>query len=79
MVRCGTRSPVDDLKLQAHNNAEATESDHGSIRKFGLHPPHEETRVDDKGLVDMTSFIDTVMAISGNQAAEAHLSQACQP
>ena len=27
-----------------------------SIRKFGLHPPHEETRVDDKGLVDIFSF-----------------------
>ena len=50
-----------------------------SIHKFGLHPPHEETRVDDKGLVDIFSFRNTVMAISGNEAAEAHLYQAYQP
>ena len=40
-----------------------------SIRRCGLHPPPEE-------MVAMTSFRDTVMALSGNQAAEAQLYQA---
>ena len=39
-----------------------------SIRRCGLHPPHEETPPDEQGMVDMPSFRDTVMALSGNHA-----------
>ena len=48
---------------------------HG-IRRFGLHPPQEETPPDGQGTVDMTSFRHTLIALSGNQTAEAQLYQA---
>ena len=44
-----------------------------SIRRRGLHPPQEETPPIGLGEVDTTSFGDAVMALSGNQVAEAHL------
>ena len=47
-----------------------------SIRRCDLHPPQEETPPDEQGMVDMASFRDTVMALSGNHAAEARLYQA---
>ena len=46
------------------------------IRRFGLNLTQEETPPIGQGEVDMTSFGDAVMALSGNQAAEAQL---CQP
>ena len=45
------------------------------IRRFGLHPPQEETQTDDQGIVDMTFLRETLVALSGNQAAEAQLYQ----
>ena len=43
------------------------------IGRFGLHPPLEETQ---QGTVDMASFRDTLIALSGNQTAAAQLYQA---
>ena len=47
-----------------------------SIRRFGLRLPQEETQTDDLGRVDVTSYKDTVVTFSGNQAVEAQLYQA---
>ena len=41
------------------------------IRRFGLHPPQEETQPGDQGIVDLTSFTDTLLALSGNQTVDA--------
>ena len=46
-----------------------------SIRRCGLHPPSEETPPDGQGTVNMASFGDTLIALSGNQPAEAQLYQ----
>ena len=43
-----------------------------SIRRFGLHPPQEETQTDDQGTADLTSFADTMLVLSGNQTLGAH-------
>ena len=45
-------------------------------RRCELHPPQEETPPDEQGMVDVTSFRDKVMTLSGNQAAEAQLHKA---
>ena len=37
------------------------------IRRFGLHPPQEETLPDEQGMGDMTSLRDTLIALSENQ------------
>ena len=37
------------------------------IRKCGLHPSQVETQTDDQGMVDTTSFRDTLITSSGNQ------------
>ena len=44
-----------------------------SIRQFGLHPLQKETPQGEQGVVDMASFKNTLVASSGNQAAEAQL------
>ena len=46
-----------------------------SICRFGLHPPRKNTQTHDQGMVDMTSFRDTLIALSGSHAAEAQLYQ----
>ena len=42
---------------------------------LGLISSQEETPPDEQGMDDMASFRDTLMALSGNQAAEAQLYQ----
>ena len=41
------------------------------IRRFGLHPPLEETLQDEQGVVDMTSLRDTLIALPGNPTFDA--------
>ena len=40
------------------------------IRRFGLHPPQEETLPDEQGTVDMTSFRDALIALLRNQTVD---------
>ena len=42
-----------------------------SIRRVGLHRLREETQTDDQGMVDLTSFADALLALSGNQTVGA--------
>ena len=46
------------------------------IRRFGLHPLQEETQTNGQGMVHLTSFADTLLALSGNQIVDAQLHQA---